>query len=663
MSRTLRWTACAMAAATLAAAVAGIVVSVVAASQGADRSVPPAGLAGFLVAVLVPSSVGLFVALRRPGNRIAWILLAGPLSVAVVMTGDAVAGLALHGHPDSTLGAWATLVAFEWPVLFLWPLALAFVFPDGRLPSPRWRPAAAVACVASVGIVTLLFLAPKLDGPYGKVPSPLPFDIPESVLLPLFWTCWAGLLASLFLGAAAMRARYRAGDAQQRRQVLWLAYGALLVPLWLGGGSLWSLLIGSTDPIDGIGLMLFQVWPGVAVAVAVTRHGLYAIDRLFNRTLVYAALTALLAGTYAVVALLVGLVVGGSAWSASLATLVAALAFRPLRDRVQNLVDRRFARARFEAVRLLRDFLDEVREGRAEPEDVGAAVALALGDPGAEVIFRLPETAGYADRNGRVLEGLPDDGRARSVIGRELGVLLHSPSLPPDLLRGVLDAAAVPVELARLRVELRLQLAEVESSRARIAQAGYAERRRIERDLHDGAQQRLVTLGIVLRRLQRSLPREAQLLNPALDAAVDEVAGAIADLRTIAAGVRPPRLDEGLAAALADLARGCAVPVDVVATADRAPPEVEAAAYFVACEALTNAIKHASPTRVVMHTSRDDGVLRLLVSDDGIGGAQAAAGTGLPGMVDRVAAHGGTLAIDSPQGAGTRVAVELPCAS
>jgi signal transduction histidine kinase len=663
MPRALRWTAAAMAAATLVTSVTGIVVSAVAGWQGAHQDVPLAGLAAFLVAVLAPASVGLFVALRRPGNRVAWILLAGPLSVAVVMTAGAIAALALHEHPDSTLGAWATLVAFEWPVLFLWPLALAFVFPDGRLPSRRWRPAAAVAWVASAGIVTLLFLAPELDGPYGKVASPLPFDLPESVLLPLFWTCWAGLLVSLFLGAAAMRARYRAGDAQQRRQVLWLAYGALLVPLWLGGGSLWSVLIGSTDPIDGIGLIVFQVWPGVAVAVAVTRHGLYAIDRLFNRTLVYAALTALLAGTYAVVALLVGLVVGGSAWSASLATLAAALAFRPLRDRVQDVVDRRFARARFEAVRLLRDFLDEVREGRAEPEDVGAAVALALGDPTAEVIFRLPETAGYADRNGHVVEELPDDGRARSVIGRELGVLLHARSVAPDLLRGVLDAAAVPVELARLRVGLRLQLAEVESSRARIAQAGYAERRRIERDLHDGAQQRLVTLGIVLRRLQRSLPREAKLLDPALDAAVDEVAGAIADLRTIAAGVRPPRLDEGLAAALADLARGCAVPVDVVATADRAPPEVEAAAYFVACEALTNAVKHASPTRVVMHTSRENGVLRLLVSDDGIGGAAETSGTGLPGMVDRVAAHGGTLAIESPRGAGTRVAVELPCAS
>jgi signal transduction histidine kinase len=666
MSRALRTTACAMAGATVAAAVAGIVLAVLAASEGAKQSTPAAGLAAFVVAGLVPAGVGLFVALRRPGNRVAWILLAGPLSVALVMTAGEIAGLALHRDPDSTLGAWATVIAGEWPVLFLWPLALAFVFPDGRLPSRRWRAPAAFACAAAGGIVALIFLAPEQDGPYGTIDSPVPFAIPKHVLLPLFWSCWVGLLVSLFLGAAAMRARYRAGDAQQRRQVLWLAYGALVVPLWLLGGSLWSAFIGSFDPIDGIGLVLFQVWPGVAVAVAVTRHGLYAIDRLLNRTLVYAALTALLIATYAAVTLLVGLVVGGSALSASLATLAAALAFRPLRDRLQVLVDRRFARARFEAVRLLRDFLDEVREGRAEPEDVGAAVALALGDPTAAIFFRLPETAGYADRNGHVVDELPDDGRARSVIGRddrELGVLRHAPSVAPDVLRGVLDAAAVPVELARLRVELRLQLAEVESSRARIAQAGYAERRRIERDLHDGAQQRLVTLGIVLRRLQRSLPREAQLLVPALDAAVDEVAGAIADLRTIAAGVRPPRLDEGLAAALADLARGSAVPVDVVATADRAPPEVEAAAYFVACEALTNAIKHASPTRVSVHTARENGVLRLLVSDDGVGGAHATSGSGLPGMADRVAAYGGTLAIESRAGAGTRVAVELPCGS
>jgi signal transduction histidine kinase len=668
VTRALRLLACSTAAAALGMAVLAVVASTVAAARGAHHSLSPWMDVPFVVGVLAPACVGAFVLLRRPRNRVAWILLAGALSVATVMAADSVAALALFGDRRSSLGVWATLVGQEWPVFFLWPLGLAYSFPDGRLPSPRWRGVAALAIVSSAGAVTLLVLPHELDGPSGKVPNPLPVAIDQRLGTTLFWICWFGVLLALFGGAAALRAHYRAGTAEQRRQILWLAYGALLLPLWLGGTSLWTRLVGPTGEADFAVLMLLQAWPAVAVAVAVTRYGLFAIDRLLNRTLVYGALSALLAGTYALVALLTGVVVGGSALAASLGTLVAALAFRPLRDRVQNVVDRRFARARFEGIRLVREFQDDVRDGRSEPEDVGAVLALALGDPMAEVVFRLPETGAYADRLGRLLDSLPDDGRARAVIGRhdrELGVLLHAPALGdrPDLLRGVLDAAAVPVELGRLRVELRLQLAQVESSRARIAQAGYAERRRIERDLHDGAQQRLVTLGIVLRRLQRSLPREARILAPAFDTAVDEVAGAIADLRTIAAGVRPPRLDDGLAAALADLARGAAVPVEVAATADRAPPEIEAAAYFVACEALTNAIKHASPSRVRMRTSHADGVLHLSVADDGAGGAAAISGSGLAGMADRVAAQGGTLAIESPPGAGTRIAVELPCAS
>ena len=669
MRRWLRYLAVAITAATVALAVAAVVVQVVAESRGVPR--PSEAWAGLLLllAGLAPACVGLLVALRRPDARVAWILIVGAFSVALVITADTVAGLVLYEDPESAVGRWATVVGEEWPVLFVWPLALAYVFPDGRLPSPRWRPVAVPAAVSAIGVMVLIFVAPELEGPYGPVPTPWPFELDEGTFLPVFWTCWAGLLLSLFGGAAALRARYRAGGPDERRQVLWLAYGALLVPLWLGGGWLLSWLIGpGFYVLDGIALVTFQVWPAVAVAVAVTRHGLYSIDRLYNRTVVYALLTALLAGTYAVVALVVGVLAGGSALSASVATLAAALAFRPLRDAVQTIVDRRFARARFDAVRLMRGFLDDVRDGRAEPEDVGAVMRLALDDPTAEVLFRLPETGAYADRRGRLHDELPGDERARSAIGRgdrELGILLHAPALArgPDVLHAVLDAAAVPVELARLRVELRLQLAEVESSRARIAQAGYAERRRIERDLHDGAQQRLVTLGIVLRRMQRSLPREARLLGPAFDAAVDEVAGAIADLRTIAAGVRPPRLDEGLAAALADLARGAGVPVEVSASSDRAPPEVEAAAYFVACEALTNAVKHGSPTRIVVRTSRENGLLELLVADDGIGGAAASMGSGLPGMADRVAAQGGTMTIDSPPGAGTRIAVRLPCAS
>jgi len=652
VSRVLAW---AVAVATVVAAVGFVVLAFVGLSRGALEGREAAVAPLFLVGVLAPTLVGLFLALRQPGNRVAWILSLGALSVAVVLAASGLAGLALHEDRDSSLGLWAATVAAPWPVLFIWPLVLAFVFPDGALPSPRWRPVARAAFAICALIVVLLILFEEHESPYGPVPSPLPVQLGEWAV-PIFWACWFGLLASLFASAAAVRARYRAGDDLLRRQVLWLAYGALLIPLWLGGTSLLAQFGVETGFTDGATLTLLQAWPAVAVGVAVTRYGLYSIDRLLPRTLVYAALTIALVATYALVSLVAGLAIGTSELTASLATLAVALAFLPLRARLQTVVDRRFASRRFEAVRLLRGFLEDVRHGRAEPEDVGAVIAVALADPDVTVAFRRTETGTYADRNGHPFT-LPDDGRERSVIGRDLGVLLHAPT-SPDLLRGVLDAVAVPVELAQLRVELRLQLAEVESSRARIAQAGYEERRRLERDLHDGAQQRLVTLGIVLRRLQRSLPREAQMLVPALDAAVDEVAASIADLRTIAAGVRPPRLDEGLAAALADLARGAAVPVDLDATPDRAPPEVEATAYFVACEALTNAVKHASPTRVAVSTSRDRGVLRLTIFDDGIGGAHR-----LPGLHDRVAAQGGTLAVNSPPGEGTRIEVQLPCGS
>jgi signal transduction histidine kinase len=653
-----RLIACTLAAISIAALVLLGVLNGIAVSRG-EESFGVVGFAFLALAVLTPVCVGLFLVLQRPRTRVAWILLVGGFSVVVVMAAYGLSAVTLENDPDSAIGAWALLLSQEWLVLFAWPLALAYVYPDGRLPSPRWKPMAGVALASCGGAMLLLLGQETLDGPYGDVANPFG-GFENGAFVVVFWACWAGVLVSLFGGALALRARYRAGDRERRRQVLWLAYGALLVPLWLGGSSLWGVIFSPISDADIPVLGLLHAWLAVAVAVAVTRHGLYSIDRLFNRTLVYGLLTALLAGTYGAGALLVGLLTGDSALPAAVGTLAAALAFRPLRDRLQRLVDRRFARARYEGVALVRAFLEDVRAGRAEPEDVGAVLAVALEDPGAEVFFRLPETSAYADRRGHLVEELPDDDRARSPIGRELGVLLHDPALGhrPDLLSGVLDAATVAVELGRLRVELRLQLAEVESSRARIAQAGYEERRRLERDLHDGAQQRLVTLGITLRRLQRSLPGG---LAPTFDGAVDEVAATIADLRTIAAGVRPPRLDEGLAAALADLARGAAVPVVVETSGERAPPEVEAAAYFIACEALTNAVKHGSPSRVSVRAERDDGMLRLVVSDDGIGGAVPR--SGLAGMADRVAAQGGTLALESPAGMGTRIAVELPCAS
>jgi signal transduction histidine kinase len=231
------------------------------------------------------------------------------------------------------------------------------------------------------------------------------------------------------------------------------------------------------------------------------------------------------------------------------------------------------------------------------------------------------------------------------------------------VLDGVLAAAGLSIEMARLRVEVRIQLAEVEASRTRIVEAGYEERRRLERDLHDGAQQRLVSLGVQLRRVQLKLPSEARILSPALDQIVAEVGAAIGDLRQIAAGVRPARLDDGLAAALRDLARSSPVPVDVDASSDRVAASVEAAAYFVACEALTNAVKHGSASKVAVTAVRNNGTLHVTVADDGVGGAVVRRGSGLAGLRDRVAAHGGTLEVVSPRGGGTRVEVAIPCES
>jgi signal transduction histidine kinase len=163
--------------------------------------------------------------------------------------------------------------------------------------------------------------------------------------------------------------------------------------------------------------------------------------------------------------------------------------------------------------------------------------------------------------------------------------------------------------------------------------------------------------------MQRSLPHGAAVLAPALDQAVDQVGAAIGDLRQIAAGVRPARLDDGLAAALRDLARTAPVPVDVDAPGERFAASVEAAAYFVACEALTNAVKHASASKVALSAARRNGTVLVSIADDGVGGAVPRRGSGLAGLKDRVAAHGGTLEIVSPPGGGTRIEVAIPCDS
>jgi signal transduction histidine kinase len=484
---------------------------------------------------------------------------------------------------------------------------------------------------------------------------------------------WLGIFATLIAGALAVRLRLRRSSGVERLQTLWIAWAASLIPLGLAVClSSWALPgVGGfvADNVVYPLLLLMETTVAISIGLAVVRYRLYAIERLINRTLVYATLSLLLAAAYGGTALVVGVTIGrGSDWVTAAATLVVALAFRPLRVRIQEIVDRRFDRARSDGLRTMQAFENDVREGSRAPEEVGAVLALALRDPLAEIVFWLPASETYATGAGELVPVLPDDRRARSEITREgvlTAVVLHDPALLERRasLQDVLAAGALSAEIARLRVEVRLQLQEVQASRVRIVEAGYEERRRLERDLHDGAQQRLVSLGLQIRRMQRSLPPESRVLRPALDQIVGEVGSAIADLRQIAAGVRPARLDDGLAAALHDLARSAPIPVDVQAPIGRVAASVEAAAYFVVCEALTNTVKHAGASRVSLGARRENGTLVVHVADDGIGGARARRGSGLDGLGDRVSAHGGTLVIASPDGGGTRIEVAIPCDS
>ena len=661
--RGLRILACGVAFATFALLTAGLLQVLEVVHSDQENWIPLAIYPFLALAILSPAVVGLLIALQLPRNRIAWILLLGALLPALQIAAEQLVGAAW---------AYQTEAATVPPILFAWPLAVALVFPDGRLLSRRWRWVAAMAIVSfAVTIGLRLFDPEPYPAPNEDLTNPLLGNaVGELVVDTGIWIPFAiGVLASIFAGALAVILRFRRSVGVERLQMKWLVWGASLIPLvlpldivlssWFGGGGAKTFAL----------LLVAQFAFVAAIGIAIVRYRLYAIERLVNRTLVYVTLTLLLLAVYAAITIGLGVVVGGdSAWVVALATLVVALAFRPLRARIQDLVDRRYRRARYEGVRRVRAFEDDVRDGVRAPEEIGAVLADALQDPLAEIFFWVPETETYADTTGERLHELPHDERARREIERDdarTAVLLHDPTLLErrDLLDGILAAAALSIEMARLRVEVRLQLAEVQASRARIVEAGYEERRRLERDLHDGAQQRLVSLGVQLRRLQLGLPREARILSPALDQIVDEVGSAIGDLRQIAAGVRPARLDDGLAAALRDLARSTPVPLEVDASDERVAASVEAAAYFVACEAITNAVKHGSPSKVAVRTVRADGTLRVTVSDDGVGGAVVRRGSGLAGLKDRVAAHGGTFQVVSPRGGGTTVEVAIPCGS
>jgi signal transduction histidine kinase len=318
--------------------------------------------------------------------------------------------------------------------------------------------------------------------------------------------------------------------------------------------------------------------------------------------------------------------------------------------------------------RLARTAVGElVVELRGDPWDLRAPLAKALRDPSLELLYWLPPFGTWADQDGRAVE-LPAD-RARVTVihddrGEPMAALVHDPALrdEPALLDAVTAAAAIALRTGRLQVQLRANVEELRGSRARVLEAGQRERQRLERDLHDGAQQRLVALSLNLGVLQTRLDGDAAA-KALLAEARTEIAVSLAELRDLARGLHPAVVSaHGLAVAIESLVAAAPVPVRLrVDLRGRVAESVEVAAYYVVCESLTNIGKHAHATSASVDVSRTGGRVVVEVVDDGVGGADTERGTGLRGLADRVEALGGRLRVWTPRGGGTRVRAELPC--
>ncbi len=306
-----------------------------------------------------------------------------------------------------------------------------------------------------------------------------------------------------------------------------------------------------------------------------------------------------------------------------------------------------------------------------EPTESGTLknrLANALGDRSLQVAYWLPEANGYVDERG-VPIALPEPGSARAVTtidraGERIGALVHDAAVleDPALVDSVASAAAIALSNVRLQADIRRQVIELAASRRRILEAGDAQRRRLQQELREGAEQRLTGVSDVLALARREAGPTS--VGPALARLAEaewELQQAQTELRELAEGIHPARLTEAGLLALSDLAERAPFLVDVTVPPERLPPAVEAAIYFVCSEALANVAKHANASRATIHVTRTAGRLTLEVSDDGIGGAELAAGSGLRGLSDRVETLGGHLRLESPAGSGTRILAELPC--
>jgi signal transduction histidine kinase len=626
---------------------AGAVVVATGAILAMSPTASDAGYLGVVVVLTLPAvALGLIVARRRPGNVVGPLLVGMGLAPCLVGLLD-IATTVSARRPGVVPGAHvlSTLDGGAWTLWYLPVALLALYFPDGALLSPRWR-----AVAIGLPLLVVAFELPPAVNDTGPDPDPITL-----VLL-------LALLGALVAAVTALVRRYRRADAARQAQLTWFALGGMFLPATLLLCWTSYLLLGTVDLVM-VGLVATYLAIPAATTIAMLRHRLYDPGRALSTTVAYTVVTAVLLGVFAGVSALSGVLVGrDSVVAAAIVTALCLLALAPARSRVQRIVDRRLYPVRRAALSALDELLHQVHSGQSTPERVESVLREVLRDSSLCVGYRLPGHDDLVDANGTALPATVDDSVPVRVGDVEIGVLRWSGPRSRELLRELAAACALLVELVRLRIELSRALRDVEVSRSRLQHIGYQERRRLERDLHDGAQQRLVTLGMALRLAQRRLVTGTVDVDGLLDHGVAELGTAVAELRQLAHGLRPSSLDDGLGPALAALTSTMPMSIELDVLAGELPEDVTTTAYYVIAEAITNAAKHAQAARISVNVAQREERLCVTVTDDGIGGAAPHAGSGLSGLGDRVAAAGGTLRVHSPAGAGTHVEAVLPCA-
>jgi signal transduction histidine kinase len=659
---------------------------------------------GGTVAAVAYATLGMLI-VRRAGNLIGWLMLGEGAGFAFVLLASAYAVIGIATHPGTlpaaeVVGALAecSFVPVAFGIAFM-----VFLFPSGTLPSRRWRPVMAAGFLLAGLALTGLVVRPRLVALPAPGGTSLTFQNPLSAgsLGPVLSTVLIGTLNglfvvfALFLAAAfvSLVVRYRAGGPLLRQQVKWLALMAVGIVICqpiglLGITARQSWVTGAAETATAL-IVLIGI--PAAMTIAILRYRLYDIDVIISRAVVYGLLSAAFTAVYAGIVLGIGTFAGhrGGPVLTIAAAVSIALLFQPVRRRAQRFANRLVYGERATPYQVLSDFAEDMAGQLGYSEALDKMVSVLAGATGAnraEAWIRMgaelravaiwprgsPAPAPVALSGN--LELPPFDAASRAVPVRHgdelLGALsLRKPanetltSAEDKLLQHLASQAGLVLRNVQLTAELQATIDELRASRRRLVETQDAERRKIERNLHDGAQQQLIALTIQLGLLEDAAVDPDSVRQLAIELK-NQLRAALDDLRDLARGIYPPLLaDQGLVAALQAQARKAPLPVMIEADSlGRYPQDAETTVYFCTLEALQNITKYAGASQATVSLACSGGSLQFTITDDGAGFDTATAqhGTGLQGMADRLAVLGGTLRIRSQPEHGTTVTGRLP---